>query len=98
LEKHARSTLFFNVLYGSGIQVYAGVPPPPDNSHMSRAQVLSEQWAPGSVPQLFYSELAKAQRVRLPSPNFAELDEEEFEEDEPDSGRALLQNEDPQEP
>jgi len=97
LEKYARSTLLFNALYGSGVQVYAGAPPLPDNSHMSRAQALSEQWAPGSVPQLFYSELAKAQRVPLPSPNFAELYEEEFEEDEPDSGTALLQNEGPDE-
>jgi len=68
LEKQARSTLLFNELYGSGVQVYAGAPPPPDNSHMSRAQALSVKWAPGSVPQLFYSELAKAQRVPLPSP------------------------------
>jgi len=98
LEKQARSTLLFNALYGSGVQVYAGAPPPPDNSHMSRAQALSERWAPGSVPQLFYSELAKAQRVPLPSPNFAELYEEEFEEDDPDSGTALLQNEGPGEP
>ena len=91
-DKQARSTLLFNALYGSGVQVYVGAPPP-DNSHMSRAQALSEQWAPGSVPQLFYSELAKAQRVPLPSPNFAELYEEEFEEDEPESGTALPQNE-----
>jgi hypothetical protein len=89
LEKHARSTLLFNALYGSGVQVYAGAPPPPDNSHMSRAQALSEQWAPGSVPQLFYSELAKAQRVPPPAPNFAELYGEEFEEDEPHTGTAL---------
>lgn len=97
LEKHARSTLSFNALYGSGIQVYAGGPPPPDNSHMSRAQALSSQWAPGSMPQLFYSELAKAQLVAPPSPNFAELYGEEFAEDEVDSGTTVPQNEDPEE-
>jgi hypothetical protein len=97
LEKHARSTLLFNALYGSGVQVYTGAPPPPENSHMSQAKALSEQWAPGSVPQLFYSELAKGQRVPPPSPNLAQLFGEEFEEDEPDSGTALLQNEDPEE-
>jgi hypothetical protein len=98
LEKHARNTLSFNALYGSGVQVYAGAPPPPDTSHMSRAQALGAQWAPGSVPQVFYSELAKAQLMPPPAPNFSELYDEEFEEGEPDSGTALLQNEGPEEP
>lgn len=44
------------------------------------------------------SELAKAQRIPPPSPNFSELYDEEFEEDEPGSGTALPQNEGPEEP
>jgi len=94
LEKYARGTLSFNALYGSGVQVYVGLgPPPTDTSQMSRAQSLSAQWAPGSVPQVFYSELAKAQLIPVPSPDFSQLYDEEFEEDEPDSGTALPQNE-----
>jgi len=45
------------------------------------------------VPQVFYSELAKAQLIPVPSPDFSQLYDEEFEEDEPDSGTALPQNE-----
>ncbi len=60
---------------------------------MSRAQTLSAQWAPGSMPEVFYSELAKAQLIPAPSPDFSQLYDEEFEEDESDSGTALPQNE-----
>jgi hypothetical protein len=98
LEKYARSALFSNALHVSGMQVYAGSAPPPDTSHISPAQILSAQWVPGSVPQVFYSELANAQLTPIPSPDFSQFYDEEFEEDEPDSKTALPQREGPEEP
>jgi hypothetical protein len=86
MEQHARSVLFSNSLYASGIQVSAGqLPLPSDNSHIARAEALSAQWAPRSLPRVFYSELAKIERIQVPAPDFGD---DEFEEDEPDDGTA----------
>lgn len=86
LERHARGVLISNTLYRTGMQVYAGsAPPPPDTSHMSPAASLSAQWAPESIPHAFYSELAKAQRIPIPSPDSSQFYDEEAEEDETDA-------------
>ncbi len=99
LEKYAHAALFSNALHVSGMQVYAGsMPPPPDTSHISPAEALSAQWAPGSVPHAFYSELAKVQRIPIPSPDFSHFDDEEFEEDEPNAEATLPESDGPEEP
>jgi hypothetical protein len=52
---------------GPGMQVYAGpTPPPPQTSHVSPAEVLSRQWAEGSMAHQFYAELARTQLPALP--------------------------------
>ena len=79
-----RSVLFSNAMRGPGMQVYAGpIPPPPDSSHVSPAEVLSRQWAEGSMAHEFFAELARAQLPVLPRRGLAvhETDEEEGEDD-----------------
>ena len=100
LEKFARTALFFNALHVSGMQVYAGsMPPPPDTSHISPAEALSAQWAPGSAPHVFYSELAKAQRIPIPLPDFSQFDDEEnSRRTEPNAEATFPQSDGPEEP
>jgi hypothetical protein len=98
LERDARSTLFANALYGSGLRVYVGTAPePPDHSHVSPANALSAQWAPGSLPSMFYAELANAERISFPAPRFSEFEGEEDDVDQPASELPPLQEEAPEE-
>jgi hypothetical protein len=87
LGEHARSSLrsvlFSNAMRGPGMQVYAGpTPPPTDTSHVSPAEVLSRQWAEGSMAHEFYAELARAQLPALPRPGLAVHETSEEEEDD----------------
>jgi hypothetical protein len=80
VEQEARSVLYANVLYASGVRVYAGSGPvQPDRSHIAPAAALRDLWAPGSLAHTFYAELANAERVTVSNPKFAQIDEDDEE-------------------
>jgi hypothetical protein len=89
LEQYARSALMGNALMGAGVRGFAGpTPPPPDQSHVSPAMVLSALWAPGSLAHIFYSDLAKAQQPTIPRPTFpgfSDAEDDELAIDDPES-------------
>lgn len=73
-----RKALLSNAVRGAGMRVYAGGTPPPDNSHMSPAEVLSRQWPEGTLAQVFFAELARLEMPALPQPDFgADMDDED---------------------
>jgi hypothetical protein len=95
LEQYARSALMRNALMGAGVRGFAGtIPPPPDQSHVSPAKALADQWTAGSLAHTFYSDLANAQQPAIPRPTFAafsnaeddELDGDDTQSPETDAG------------
>lgn len=82
-QSNLRRVLISNAMRGPGIQVYAGsVPPPPDNSHMSPAEVLSRQWPEGSMAFVFFAELARANTPEFPQPRLGHQDMDEENDDD----------------
>lgn len=89
LEQYARSALMSNAIVGPGVRVFTGaVPPPPDQSHLSQARALADQWAPGSLAHAFYSDLANAQQPAIPRRTFAAPSDAEHDELDDDDAQS----------
>ena len=78
LDSQARSMLFSNSLYGTGMQVSAGPPRLElDTSHVDSATALCALWPKGSQPHRFYSDLSNARHPTMPPLDFLSFEDED---------------------